>query len=163
MTDNNFNKIVQSLPTLSATERGSLLERLKLLQSISSPKEAATNGKRDIESRVLTIVCNTLRELGVEYPSLDVLRKSSAYPSFQRKLPDLLEFLSHVSDSRVQQDALLKIALELLYNDMVNWQDAVISAHTLMSHIHRIPATVNRHFPGYSSSGMLSWIIREAK
>ena len=163
MTNDSFNKIVQSLPTLSATERGTLLERLKLLQTLSNTDKNAVNGKRDDAARVLTAICEVLQKIGVEYPSLDVLRKSSSYVSFARKLPDLMEFLSHVGNDRIAQDALLKIALELLYYDMVNWQGAVISAITLMSHIHRIPATISRHFPGYAASGLLSMIIREHK
>jgi hypothetical protein len=161
MTDDVFNQIVDKLPTLSAKQRSNLLERLKLLQSLSTKETTNANGKRDIESRVLNVLCNVLRELGVEYPSLDVLRKSSSYAAFQRKLPDLMEFLSHVGSERIAQDALLKIALELLYWDMVSWQGSVVSAITLMSHIHRIPATVSRHFPGYASSGLLKMIVRE--
>ena len=163
MTTDSFNQIVAALPTLSTKQRSSLLERLKLLQTISTNEKTNSSGKRDIDSRVLTVLCNVLRDLGVEYPSLDVLRKSSSYPAFSKKLPDLIEFLSHVGSERIAQDALLKIGLELLYWDMVNWQGVVVSAVTLMSHIHRIPATLNRHFPHYASSGLLKMIVREAK
>ena len=162
MTDESFNQIVATLPTLSVKQRSNLLERLKLLQTLSSNDSPNVNGKRDIESRVLNVLCNVLRDLGVEYPSMEVLRKSSSYPAFQRKLPDLIEFLAKVGNERIAQDALLKIGLELLYWDMVNWHGSVVSAITLMSHIHRIPATISRHFPGYANSGLLRFVVRDA-
>ena len=157
----NFDQLVESLPTLSNQQVTALSTRLKALQSLSNGHSETTCGKRDIESRVLSCICEVLRDTGCEFPSVEILRRSVHFSAFVKKLPDLIEFVSQAGDSRIIQDALLKVGLDLLYWDMVNWHDATVSAYTLMQHIHRVPATLNKHFPGYSSSGCLGWIVRE--
>ena len=162
MSKLEFDQLVDQLPKLSQGQRSTLLDRLKVLQSINSDAKTSTPGKRDIGSRVLTILCTMLRDLGVEHPSLSMLQKNSQYPAFARKLPSVMEFIAGVGSSRIAQDALLKIALELLYWDIVNISGEAVSSFTIMSQIHRVPAVVNKSFPGYSSSGLLKFIVRAA-
>lgn len=163
MADDAYIRLLQTLPNLSQEQRINLVQRLKMLESISKNEKNGNNGKRDDTSRVLESICTVLARIGVEYPSVDVLRKSSSFAAFQRKLPDLFKFLSRVGPARLAQDALLKIGLQLLYYDIVSFKDATVSAHTLMSHIHRVPAVINRAFPGYASSGLLNYILDEQK
>lgn len=158
-----FAQLIKALPELTTTERDSLAQRLKVLQSLPGAKEQPVNGKRDLDDRVLSILCQTLRDLGVEYPSFAILRRGNAYAAFNNKLPGVYKFLEQVGPDRIAQDALLKLALELLYTDLVSWQGVSISAMTMMSHIHRVPATVSKHFPGYAMCGMLPWIIKAKK
>ena len=37
--------------------------------------------------------------------------------------------------------------------------EVAVSARTLMSHIHRLPAVINKSFPGYAQAGHLGKII----
>lgn len=163
MSDEIYNKLLLTLPSLTPQQRSVVTQRLKLLETFSPNERNGNNGKRDNDVRVLESICTVLARIGVEYPSVDVLRKSSSFAAFQRKLPDLFKFLSRVGPARLAQDALLKIGLQLLYYDIVSFKDATVSAHTLMSHIHRVPAVINRAFPGYASSGLLNYILDEQK
>lgn len=150
---------VAALPTLSAEQGADILVRLRLL-SLTALKEHS--GKSDFGPRVLQSICSVMQKIGVDSPSVFVLQKSTAYVSALPKINDLAGYFEKISQSKLEQDAVLKTAIELLYFDLVNWQGIAISPYTLLKQIHRIPATLNRHFPGYVSSGLLLKVIRKS-
>ena len=157
MDQNNFLIWLQRLHELTSEQRATVLQRVQLLGSF--PKKEKVVGKRDFSDRVLQVLCSTLKRLGAECPSPMVLRKGVAYVSFEGKLPDIEAFFVEASASRVVQDALLGKAIELLYQDIVNWQGVAVSSQTIMQQIHRLPSVLNKSFPGYSSSGYLAKIV----
>ena len=110
--------------------------------------------------RVLNAICFVMIKLNVDSPSVSSLQKSAAYASSKSKFDDLEVFFKQISKSKLIQDHILKAAIELLYFDLVNWQGIAISSHTLLRQIHRVPATLNRHFPGYANSGMLTKLVK---
>ena len=99
-----------------------------------------------------------LSSTGLEYSSSVMLRKVSQYQVFSSKAKDVFRFMRGV-DSRTQRRAFLALAVELLYDDLTS-MDISVSARTMMSHVHRIPAVVNRSFPNYSRAGLLGMIVR---
>lgn len=144
---------VKKLPQLSAEQQSDTLTRMKLL-GVS----ASSSGKKEPGDRVVSAICDEFRRLGVEHPSPTVLKKSTAYASSKPKFESVLSFLEGASKQRIVQDALLKHAIDLLYHDLLQW-NVPITAHTLISQIHRIPGTLNRHYPGYAQSGLLSKVV----
>lgn len=159
MNDAAYRTLAASLPELTHTQLSDLLSRAKLLSSVAP---TVVTGKQDFGVRVTDAICDVLRKQGVETVSSSTLRKSSAYASSREKMKDLNVFLEKASSQRIIQDAILREAVKLLYFDLLNWQGIAISSHTLLQQIHRIPATLQRHYPGYAASGLLIKILKVA-
>jgi hypothetical protein len=148
-----LTSIIRQLPSLSDAERNVLLKRLKALASLG-PSNVEVAGDNMF---VLGCVAELLSRHGIEHASAPVLARQ-ADREFEGKLPELLSFLEKAHPSRSGQRALLMMGLDLLYRDMAE-RGLPVSAGTLLRHIHRIPATLNKHFPGYARAGMLGWIV----
>jgi len=156
LNDQEYKQWVAALTTLTSAQLNDVSNRIKIL-SFASTKEF--NGKSDFGVRVSEAICSTLRRVGVECPSPITLRKSSAYANAKEKFNDLSAFFDKISQQRLVQDAVLCTGIEILYNDMINW-GMPISSHTILNHIHRIPASLNRAFPGYAQSGLLAKVVK---
>ena len=152
-----FKLWVGLVPTLTAEQTSELLTRFKLLSKTNDKPHV---GKQQFGERVLQALCTVLRKNNVETPSVTTLRKSAAYVNSREKLQDLQTFFEKISQSKMVQDAILKEAIQLLYYDLVQWKGVSISSHTMLKQIHRIPATLNKSFPGYAASGMLTKIVK---
>jgi hypothetical protein len=146
-----LNKIIRQLGALSDSERLQLLNRLKALQSLGNAETGSDT------QFVLGAVGDLLRSHGVEFASPAVLVRQADH-QFEGKVPDLMAFLASAHPTRTGQRALLMLALDLLYRDIAE-RGYPVAAGVLLRHIHRLPATLNRHFPGYARAGMLGWII----
>jgi hypothetical protein len=133
-----------------------LKARISILGATST-----TNGKQDFGDRIVAALCSVLRKHNVETPSTLALKKSSAYSASKNKIHDLATFFESISSSKLIQDQVLKTAIELLYFDLLNWKGISVSSHTLLNQMHRLPSTLNRHFPGYAQSGLLTKVIGE--
>jgi hypothetical protein len=155
MNKYEFQEWLKKLPELTKEQSAEVLSRIKILGGSDD-----YSGKSDFDSRVLSAICDVLRKNNIENISPHFLRKSVAYANARGKMDDLSAFFGRISKQRMVQDAILRNGLELLYYDLVSMNIAV-SSHTLLNHIHRIPATLNRHFPGYAQSGMLHKIVKE--
>lgn len=157
MTKEQYEEWVAWLSKLTANQTEDTLTRIKLLGK-TAPKDH--NGKQEYGLRVLQAICDVLKKNNVETPSVATLKKSSAYVAAKDKFNDLSVFFEARSKSKLVQDQILRTAIELLYFDLVQWQGIAISSHTLLRQIHRIPATLNRHFPGYASEGLLIKLVK---
>lgn len=157
MNETNYKEWIAQLPSLTKEQASELVTRVKLL---SSGKVKPANGKQEFGDRLLQIICDVMRKNNVETPSPINLRKSAAYGQASGKLQDLQVFFELISKSKLVQDSILKEAVQLLYNDLLQWQGVAISSHTLLKQIHRIPATLNKNYPGYAASGMLTKIVK---
>ncbi len=156
MNQEQYKTWVGGLVSLTQEQLADLQSRIKILSSTASKE---TNGKSDFGLRVLQAICDVLRKQGTESPSVHTLKKSSAYVSCNGKMTDLQSFFEGVSKNKLVQDAILKIAIELLYTDLLNWKGVAVSSHTIIKQIHRIPSVLNCHFPGYAQSGLLTKLV----
>jgi hypothetical protein len=148
--------IIDLLPSLTDTERAALSNRLKAFQQFGSGARTkpADHYQRD---EALGCVTELLRSQGVDFVQPAILLRI-ADKNFALKLPGLFKFLASQHPNRAGQRALLMIGLDLLYRDLAKAGIAV-TAKVLLSNIHRIPATLDKHFPGYARVGMLRFII----
>lgn len=97
----------------------------------------------------------------IGYPiAKETLRDTSAYQSFRRKLPALIEFIEHAAPEYHQRRAIIKLGMELLFG-YLHRPDRMTGPTTLMQQIHRLPDALNAQFPGYASAGLLGLIARE--
>ena len=159
MNHTQYKLWLKDLHALNVTQLNDVLTRIKLLDKIVTKEHV---GKQAFDDRVLQVICSVLRKHNVETPSVTTLRKSAAYVSSKAKLEDLSTFFESISQSKLIQDSILKIAIDLLYVDLLGWVNIPISSHTILKQIHRIPATLNRHFPGYANSGVLTKLVKGA-
>lgn len=163
----DFDEIIRRIPALSPGEVEQLRQRLAALSALGGSGNAvagrAASQEGSDESLVLCILVDVLARLGVERTAIHTLRSQpSDLALFRRKLPDLLHFINSNAPHHLQRQALLGLGIELLYRDLVE-QQIPISARVVMRHVHRIPAVLNRHLPGYAESGLLRHVIRMRK
>ena len=159
MDQETYQNLISKLPSLTVIQLNDLSTRIKLLDKTVTKEHV---GKQDIGIRILQAICDTLKKHKVETPSVNSLRKSNAYVGSKDKIDDLAIFLESISKSKMVQDQILRVGIDLLYNDLLNW-GLPVSSHTILRQMHRVPATLNRNFPGYSQSGLLSKIVGGVK
>ena len=157
-------KIVRMLASLSPQELEELRQRIIALQALGTSivPAAGTGAVETDEAFVLGCIGELLMHLGAEASMLMLLQwskvKAKDGSAFREKVPSLMKFLGRAHATRIGQRALLLFCFELLYLDM-QASGHVVSPKMLMHNIHRIPATLDAHFPGYARAGLLDWII----
>lgn len=155
MTMGALERILPFLSDLTDIEVSKLRARLSAFASLGTPKMEASD-----EDLVLEALCEYLSSKGIEYAYPALLKKTPQYRSFSRKSDSILRFLQ--TKVKIEQRALLALGMDLLYKNLCDIGIAV-SARTMMMHIHRMPACLNRSFPGYAANGMLAFIVRRGR
>lgn len=150
-----LDQILPKLSQLTADELSSLRSRISALASLGGV--SFTNSNADL---VLEAICDYLTSKGLEHPYPNQLRKSPQYRSFANKCDAVILYLG--TKVRIEQRALLALGVDLLYKNLGDIGIAVTS-RTMMAHIHRLPACMNRAFPGYAANGHLSFVIRRGR
>jgi hypothetical protein len=148
------DEVCRKLHQLSGTELEQVRQRIATLRHVgpSQPQQAG-----DEALLLLDVIVEFLASRGLELNRVAMLRRVSQYQVFADKAGDVFRFMRGV-ESRTQRHAFLLLAVELLYDDLADMGISV-SARTMMSHVHRIPAVVNRSFPFYAEAGMLGKIV----
>lgn len=160
-----LKQVLALLPLLSPEELQEVRARAGFLGKMSSPKHAAKMQEEyagDDVTLVLDVLCDVARSVGVDVVAPHVLRKSQQLRDARQKIAPVLEFIRAHARGPVRERALLRTGIRLLYDDLVE-MGFPVSARTLLSHLHRLPAIFDRHFPGYARSGILGIVIRERK
>jgi hypothetical protein len=81
------------------------------------------------------------------------------FPSFKGKCPSIIEYLQAAKiTSKTQQWAVLLEGFRILYEDLTAMGLAT-DGSMLMRHVHRLPALLNREYPGYAAGGYLHKVI----
>jgi hypothetical protein len=156
-----LNDVLSKLPLLSLTDLDRVRQKIGMLRSVSgnsAPLQGATSGGDAV--LVLEAIAGVLGGVGVEHCSVTMLQKSPQYSSFARKIPVLMQYMNGLN-TRNEKRAFLCEAVRLLYEDLCGMNIAV-SARTVMAHAHRIPAVVNKAFPGYAQGGFLAMVVRKS-
>lgn len=124
-----------------------------------------TSRQESFAHEVLTMIADECHRRGIDVrASSKRLATNKGFPAFKAKMHDHGEvggFLKKASErSRVRLRALTRVAVHELVDNMLGMGVAV-SATTLMSNIHRIPAVLDRAFPGYAAAGLLQLAVRK--
>lgn len=158
-----IDDILAQLPQLTPDELARVHQATGALQSITAPTASVTTIPDNFCAMTLDTIVAVLSKMGVEFSYPSQLQKSPAFPSFRDKLPGLEQFIRQAAGTnRNKQRAVLYMGVDLLYRDLVE-MGTTTSSRLLLSHIHRVPSVINKHFPGYARAGMLMWIIRGGK
>jgi hypothetical protein len=154
--------ILVKLPELTYSELELVRQKIQSLKSLGKWNgEFVPAVSNDTDSEVmdcLSVICKVLLDAGLEYNSVPRLRKSHQFSSFQEKLPSVLQYFQQIKN-KPEKMALFELSIRLLYEDLCSMSISV-TARTLMSHIHRVPAVFNKSFPGYVQGGALPLFFR---
>jgi hypothetical protein len=160
-----LEEIKKHIGKLPRKDQDDLASYLKAIRSLPGSNPSAGSGKvhdgkASIEDLLLEEIVSFARGKGIEFLSVERLRASSNMPTARAKLSEGLEdyIRSACSGNRVEHRAFIKLAVSLVFKEMADLRLAA-SARTILNYIHRIPAVVNKSFPGYAASGMLHIIL----
>lgn len=159
MNQDAYKNWVAELPKLSVGQLSDLSSRIKLLAKTAIKDH---DGKQEFGDRVLQALCDVMKRNNLETPHSATLKKSAAYVNAKAKIEDLSVYFEKISKQKLVQDSILKVAIDLLITDMLSWQGVAVSSHSVLKQIHRIPSMLNRSFPGYATSGLLTKIVKGA-
>lgn len=157
--------VLDLLPTLQPHELVTIANRIKsLTQFVPSGDNAPTleQSAREIDGDagvVIQTIAAVLMSMGVEFVSVDNLRKDTGYKTFREKVPDLMTYIRRAAHTRNEQRALLRMGISLLYDNMTK-AGFPVSARTIRNNIHRLPSIFNMTFPGYARAGLLSMLLK---
>lgn len=161
-----YDQVVAALPHLTPEERGKIKQRLDMLQSIASTQtltaaveDAKPATGSDLADDLLAAICAEVMRASGERANPHQLRRTPQFRSFREKAEALEPFVRDNTSDRTERRALLSVAVRLLYDTIVT-EGLAASARTLMLHVHRAPAVLDRAFPGYAASG---WLIKVIK
>ena len=157
-----LKKVLELLPGLSAPDLSQVEQRLRALRALTTPLLSLPSGEieRPFEDMVLDAIITTMLDRAGESVPRVHLQKSPQLSAFRKKLLPLSKFFAGLE--RNQQRALLHLSIKLLYDNMLQ-MNIPITGRLVMQHIHRLPAVINRHFPGYAQHKLLPMIIRQKK
>lgn len=164
-----YDEIMERIGLLSANERVQLRDYLKSLTAIDPAQGALPLGvRKEVDTtkadadKLLQIVCDVIRARGAEHAIPAMLKATPQYRSFAEKVPQVIAFAQTAFPGGARREmferALLHNGVSLLFEDLRRMGIA-ITARTLMSHIHRVPAVINAAYPGYAEAGLLSKIV----
>lgn len=114
----------------------------------------------DLSRMVLEAIADCMSSKGIDFAPAARLARTSQYKSYQEKVGDFYPFLKQTAHgSKVKLQALVKLSVLLLYDDL-QAMGVTFTSRTMLSHAHRIPAVLNKAFPGYAAHGLLGLVLR---
>lgn len=146
--------IISQLPFLSSDELDKLHQRIKTLRGSSEPKIKKVNGAADVEM-VKDVICHVLNTRGIMWSSKFIRTEGQL-----DKVKLIIAYVEKAVHERIEQESLLIVSVDLLWQDMAR-QHLPTTGNTLIRNLHRIPAIMDCHFPGYAKSGLLRLIIKQ--
>lgn len=161
-TINDVLRLIDALPS-AELERVRKHISARLAHGIAA--EGRATKEQSIAQSLLIIIADECHRKGVDVrASTSRLSKGRGYPAFRQNVEGehgVASFLQCAAiRSKVRTLALARVAIDLLIENLID-MNVAISAGTVMSHIHRIPAVLNLAFPGYAASGLLHLVVRK--
>lgn len=166
----NLTDILAALPHLQPHERQQLRKALDVLNGhapLEPPNLAQRIPRQELtadQHRVLEALRRFMKRRGAEMVVMSQLRTDT---EFQDKVTALFAFIHKITTNRQEEAAMLSLGFDLVYDDMVargsklNELRTVATAQAILNRIDRIPALINRQFPGYAAAGVLKWIFKK--
>ena len=168
MTESAFDQVKRLILGLSPAELQEVRSRCALIMQggaatapTASAAKASTPADADTDL-ILEVISDFLREQGIEYAGVQKLKGMANFRAFAEKVPESMKYFRSASRNRTKQRALIRMGCRLLFQDM-NRMSISPSVRTLMNHWHRVPAVINRSFPGYAHSGLLGLLVRDGR
>ena len=152
-----FTEILERLPALSKAEMQQVKARVTVLSQ--GPSGQVNHADTDV-LLVLSVIQAVMFSRGADMTTVAGLQRAAQYRSMADKVPALVGYLHRAGiKDRIEVRAILSIAVDLLYRDLTQ-MGLTTSSRTIMQHLHRIPAVLNKQFPGYAKMGWLGMLLR---
>ena len=151
--------IINSLSGLPPSEVDYVRQHLAALASfqpaaVDSPSEA---------KRVFAILADEMQAAGLADARDLAYHRLSNRKIFADKAKRLVEFVAEQHRDRRVQDGILRVGAQLLLKHFQRWaaeqDDVIVSIDVVARNIHKIPARLDREFPGYGACGLLHLLI----
>ena len=164
MSAERLRQAMAIVPELTDQELVKLTEAIKAARNLGGGalEVIAHNNLSDDEREILDVIIRYSVDRAIDLSGLNQLARSSEIGKFRLKVPGVRKFMDSAGLKRNQRRSLLYVAIGLVHQDLVDIGVAV-SSRVLMRHIHRIPALLNRQFPNYARTGLLSLAVSMAK
>ena len=158
MSAERMRKVLAILPELTAQELVSISEAIKAAQNLGGEAAGAVIAHNSLsadEHELLGIIVQFSQNKAIDLTGLNQLSRAPDIGKFKAKVPDIKRYMDNAGLKRNQRRSILYVAVELIHQDLLDLGVAV-SSRVLMRHVHRIPALLNRQFPNYARTGLLS-------
>lgn len=164
MAPPKFKEIAGLVATLSLTDQAKLASAIKARLALGETNQERTGRvhRSEIPDDVLFVlasIAEDMRKHGADFTTPDVLYATAGITAFRAKVPAILEFIGKHANTDVRRRALLKMGIELLRVDLEDNMQRACTSILMMAHAHRIPAMINRAFPGYARNGLLHLVF----
>lgn len=150
---------------LTDEEVGILESAIRARRSAGGPVNKSENISTSLppdELMVLEAIVSFMSHAGADASSVGMLAKTSNFPPFRKKVPALMAIMERSKLKRNERRAVLRLGVALLHEKLVA-QGVDTTSRRMMDHIHRMPAQLDQHFPGYAMGGYLALTIRAHK
>lgn len=160
-----LENIKEQLKDLTADELEQVAQHVQLLRTVSGkpgamPRPSVTS--TDAHDYLLDAICTTCRDLGIDMRDLHAARHSPRYSQFRARAPILAGFLRSFCTTRVQQQAIVRIALSHWHEEGRNVMGKM-NLHIVMSNPDRIAEAIDVAFPGYVQAGLMKVVVNSLK
>lgn len=147
-----YDQVKQAIPDLSAREIKDLYNRVKVLLKA----EPAV----DDTDWLLDGILSELRGNGIYVPAFSKIKSLPIYSSYAEKSEQLRTVLEKQGvATKIEKRQLAIICSKCLIEYLKSFTD--VSLHTMLLHIDYIPQALERAFPGYLSSRMLTFLLNK--
>lgn len=153
----SLDAILQELVKLSPSELEQVRNKVNALRSVTSVGTGSNKQEDQNPIMILDAICHVMDSTGVEHTYPNMLMRGMFYKGFKDRAPGIFQFLKDF-ETKTEKRAALNLCVKLLYDDITG-MGYPCSSRTLMKQIGRIPAVVNKNFPGYVQSGYLHKIL----
>lgn len=150
----NLDTIIELLPNLNKAEMQKVQAAVAMLAH-----QGGQNGRPASPDVLLGIICELCREERIELRGVDTMKQSVFYKGFVPKAEKVMEYVNEITDDRLKRIGIIRLGLHLLIADLRRTDREGVAQ--LMQNIHRLPACLDKQFPGYARLKLLHLVIRE--
>jgi hypothetical protein len=159
-----YKDILESVPYLKRNE----LEELRLRVNFNLKAKSTSPVKEPIESEdwILEGIKTEIERRGLMDKGMQFrIKNNTSFQGFQTKSQAVRELLAKAAPDLtvIERRYLGEVAAKELARYIEGWNSedyqVVISLHTLLRYVDRIPEAIEHSFPGYIASQMLGIII----
>ena len=159
---NTAESILDQMRRLPRSEVDDVRRGINALLSLGALGESETENTSD-GYRVFRIIAEEMQAAGLADVRSAVYARLQQRRDFNAKAEHLVAFLREQSDDRLVQDGILRFGVQLLirfFRRYAEEQDNfVVTVGIICRNIHKVPARLDREFPGYAACGMLHLLI----